>query len=42
MNLKQLDEQLSHLERVDNLESTNHAEFIDSLIAQFQVCLFFF
>jgi hypothetical protein len=37
VNLKRLDEKLSHLERTDKLDVNTHSEFIDFLIAQFQV-----
>lgn len=38
-NLKSLDEKLSHLERTDKPDRVNHSEFIEDLLAQFQVSL---
>ena len=35
--LKLLDEKLSHLEHSNKLEIMDHKQFIDNLIAQFQV-----
>ena len=36
-NLKHLDEKLSLLEQTEKLDFTSHSEFVDYLVAQFQV-----